>query len=396
MNKMMKEFIACLLLVVSLGIIPSLLSAQQDLNTEKLEQKIEVLKKRVSELEKQLQSVENIKKIKLQAKLAEANAQLANAEFGKFERGLKDSNDERMRNWLIVCGVIVALVGTAFVVGLKSLIAGRVEKHLNGFKKAVNEQNAIKNQLEILEKQYAASILAGVIDHDLPAEERHPEQITVLREETLLRVLDDNETRYPMLKYKAAEILAARKSSSVISPLLDHLNLEAHSAPDPHRYYTVPQIARPPEWPDAVKFLTYMYTPEAEVEAYQGLKRFLNHLLTDELKGKDWFLEKTVSSLVQIAVRLNIGDSVPILRRAIPHLRNPSDEMLSILVEYFDGFNDPAGIKEILRLYLDDEPTNMALPEKEVVDKCLELLEKHDSAFVEDWRARRASDNREA
>ena len=87
----MKKFITCLLLGALLGMIPPPLPAQQNQNQE-----IEALKKRVSELEKQLQTVENIEKLDLQAKLADANAKLANAEFGKFERELRDSN----RNWL--------------------------------------------------------------------------------------------------------------------------------------------------------------------------------------------------------------------------------------------------------------------------------------------------------
>ena len=400
MNKTMKEFIACLLLVALLGIIPSLLSAQQNQNLQKSDPEIEAIKKRVSELEKQLQTVENVEKLDLQAKLAEANAKLANAEFGKLKRELRNSNNEWLRNWVIILLAFLSAVGVGIWSWLKNrtnqLIETEVGKNIKGFKEAVKAQDVIKNQLEILERQYAASILAGVVDHDLSDEQRHPEQITVLREETLLRMLEDNETHYPMLKYKAAEVLAARKSPQLVSPLLDHLYLEAHSEPDLHRSFTVPQLARQPEWPDAVQFLTYMHTPEAEAEAYQGLNRFLNHLLTDDLKGKDWFLEKTVSSFVQIAVRLNLGDSAPILRRTILHLKNPSHEVLSILAEYFDSFNDPTSIKEILRRYLNDEPTNMTLPEKEVASRCLELVQKHDPEYVEKRRANKTTDNSEA
>ena len=87
MNKTMKEFIV---LVALLGMISPLLPAQQSQNTQKSDSEIEALKKRVSEIEKQLQTVENVEKIDLQAKLAEANAKLINAEFGKFERGLEN------------------------------------------------------------------------------------------------------------------------------------------------------------------------------------------------------------------------------------------------------------------------------------------------------------------
>ena len=95
----MRKFIACLLLVALLGIISLLLPAQQNQNAQKSDPEIEVLEKRVSELEKQLRTVENVEKIDLQAKLAEANAKLVNADFGKFERGLKDSNDKWLREW---------------------------------------------------------------------------------------------------------------------------------------------------------------------------------------------------------------------------------------------------------------------------------------------------------
>ena len=385
MNKTMKEFIV---LVAFLGMMPLLLPAQQSQNRQQSDPEIEALKKRVSELEEQLQTVENVEKLDLQAKLTDANAKLANAKFGKFERELRDFNNKWLREWsnwfLVVVGffvVVSGVVGGIFWFWLRStankLIADTVEKDLDGFKKAVAEQKLIKNQLEILEKQYAVSILAGVIDHDLQDVQRHPDQIKVLREETLLQVLADNETPYPILTYKAAEVLAARKSPRVVSPLLIRLNSEADSAPDPHRYYTVPQLARPPEWPDAVKFLTYMDTPEAEDEAYQGLKRFLNHLLTGDPNGKDWFLEKTVSSLVQIAVQLNMEDSVPILKKALHDLENSEHAILNELVEYFHRFNEPASIRKILSNYLDDEPSNMTLPQRELADKCRELLQEY-------------------
>ena len=102
----MQKFIACLLLVVLLGMMPLLLPAQQNQNAQKADTEIEALKKRISEIEKQLQTVENVEKLDLQAKLAEANAKLANAEFGKFERQLWDSNSEWLRNWIAVFGVI--------------------------------------------------------------------------------------------------------------------------------------------------------------------------------------------------------------------------------------------------------------------------------------------------
>ena len=89
----MQKLIVCLLLVL-LGMIPSLLSAQQNQSAQESDSEIEALKKQVSELEKQLQTVANVEKMKLQAELAEANSKLINAEFGKFERELIDSNQK--------------------------------------------------------------------------------------------------------------------------------------------------------------------------------------------------------------------------------------------------------------------------------------------------------------
>ena len=142
----MKKFIGCLLLGMLLGMMPSPLPAQQNQNAQKLEQKIEALEKRVSELEKQLQTVENVEKMDLQAKLAEANTKLINAEFGKFEGGLRHSNNKWLREWsswfLGIIGVFVAIligVGAVFWFWLRSradgFIADEVEKISTGLRR---------------------------------------------------------------------------------------------------------------------------------------------------------------------------------------------------------------------------------------------------------------------
>ena len=38
----------------------------------------------------------------------------------------------------------------------------------------------------------------------------------------------------------------------------------------------------------------------------------------------------------------------------------------------------------------------MTLPEKQLADQCLQLVQKHDPEFVEKWRARETTDNSEA
>ena len=372
----MQKLIVCLLLVL-LGMIPSLLSAQQNQSAQESDSEIEALKKQVSELEKQLQTVANVEKMKLQAELAEANSKLINAEFGKFERELIDSNQKWLIGWILFFLAILSAVGVGIWRGLKDrtnqLIADTVEKNLNGFKDAVEAQDEIKNQLGMLEKQYVASVLESVIDYDLPDQHDHPGHIRALREEALLQVFDDNATYYPILMYKAAEVLAARKSSRLISPLLDRLKLAADAEIDARDFYNVPSLYRLPKWHEVVKFIEYTYTGEA----YEGLKGFLNHLLTENPKGKGWFLRETVYSLAQVGIKLHLGDSVLILKKALHDLKSPGPEVLCGLVEYFDIFNEPASIKKILDTYLADESINRTEPERQLADKCRELLREH-------------------
>ena len=58
------------------------------------------------------------------------------------------------------------------------------------------------------------------------------------------------------------------------------------------------------------------------------------------------------------------------------------------LAAYFDMFNEPAGIKEILIKHAVD-----GMPDVE--EKCLELLQKRDPEFVKEWQAQRATTNAE-
>ena len=392
----MKVFIACLLFGLLLTIIAFLSFAQQNQSTQKLNPEIETIKKRILELENKLQTVENVDKMELAAKLADANTKLANAEFGKFERELRDSNDEWVRAWglgfLTILGIFVAiLLGVSYVFWywLRSradqLIADSVEKSLNGFKDAVNEVNVLKDQLRVLEKEHASAVLENLMDSYLLEENSHPEQIKALREEILLEVFGD-EICLLEVRCKAVEVLAARKSSRLVAPVLKFLNsvvnsdLHQESAFDPIHYLN-----------RLLNFVGKIYTNEA----YEGFNKFLNRLLTEDLKHKDLFLTQTVFSLADIGVKLGIGDSVSILRRAIPDLNVPLLEYgtLSKLAEYFDRFRDPDGIKEILKNNSEDEVVGFYSFQESIEDKCLELLQKHDPEFVEEWQAQKATDN---
>ena len=75
----MKAFLISLLIAVLLGIMFSAPLAQQNQNTQKSDPEIEALKKRISELESKLQTVENVEKMEIAAKLADAQAKLADA-----------------------------------------------------------------------------------------------------------------------------------------------------------------------------------------------------------------------------------------------------------------------------------------------------------------------------
>ena len=383
----MKVFIACLLLGTLVGVTPPPVSAQQDQSPQHSAQEIESLKNRVLELEKQLQIVENVEKLELQAKLGDANAKLLNAEFGKLERDLRDSNDEWLRTWshwfLVIISVFIAIligVGTVFWFWLKSttnqLIADRVEKSLNGFKEALDELKILKNQQRVLEKEHAVSTLEYFIRDPLLNRRNHPEQIKGLREEALLDIFGD-EGRILAIRYKAAEVLTARESPRLVSPTLEILNSVVDSNSDID--FEMEDTLR-----DFIHFLGHIYTQEA----YEGLTRILRRLLTGSPKQRDLFLTWTALSLSYISVELNKSDSVPILRTAVPHLKDlqlASKDVFQ-LATYFDKFNEPNGIEELLN-------THRSYVTSEDADKCLELLQKYNPEFVEEWRARESTDN---
>ena len=372
----MKAFIIYLLLGLLLGIMLPRSFAQQNQISPKLNPEVETLKI-------QLQTVQN-EKIELtaklldaQAKLADANTKLINAEFGKFERGLRDSNNEWLRDSGIFFLAILAVVGLAFWYALKSLIANSIEKRLDGFKESVAQQEVIKNQLKVLQKEHAVSVLGHFRYYHPDHEPEHREQTELLPEEAILQVLSD-KTRDLQLRYKAAEVLADRKSARLVSPALELLNSLIDDSDIP---FGMEGWIR-----DVVNFIGQRSTEEA----YQGLKKFLNRLLNDDTGLKNMLLTQTAISLARAGVQLNKRDSLSILRKAISDLDISSHEgsILKDLVEYFITFNEPEGIKDILRNSLTD-----AMPDVE--NRCLELLQKHDPDFVKEWQTQKESANTE-
>ncbi|MYF99674.1 hypothetical protein F4212_11180, partial [Candidatus Poribacteria bacterium] len=145
------------LLIALLGLTVSASIAQQNQNVLKTDTEVEKLKKRVSELEGKLKTVETVEKMELKAKLAEAEEKLLNAEIDKYKRGLKDENDEWLRTWSLwfvgIIGFFVLFVGGSFWYWLRSrsdqLIVNEIEKRINKFQEAVVRVDSLDEQISI-------------------------------------------------------------------------------------------------------------------------------------------------------------------------------------------------------------------------------------------------------
>ena len=109
----MKKYIVSIILVILLGMVPPLLFAQQNQTVPKTDTEVEKLKMRVTDLEGKLQIVENVEKMELAAKLAEAEARLINTEFDKLKLELKDSNQQWLTTWILIILAILSVVGYA-------------------------------------------------------------------------------------------------------------------------------------------------------------------------------------------------------------------------------------------------------------------------------------------
>ena len=365
----MKISIISLFLIALLGIIVSASIAQQNQNVPKTGSEVEALKIQRQTLENEKIGLET-KLTEAKAKHAEAHAKLIDTEFDKLKGELRESNNDWLRAWsgwfLTIIGIFAAiLLGVSYVFWfwLKSktdkLIANEVEKSINRFKEAVEQVNILEDRLKILQKEQAAFILESSMNtyYDRST---YPQSIEVLEEETLLRIFSDEKYRLP-IRHKAAEVLADKQSEQLVSPALKLLNsvvgLELEGGKD-YWYCDLPN------------FIAKTSTQDA----YQGLKTFLNRLLSENLKRKDWFLTQTVFSLAHLGIELKIKDSVDMMREVIPDLKKIEQYEIEIitLAEYFDKFQEPEGIRQIL-----EHPEADEMPA--VKTKCLELLKKYNS-----------------
>lgn len=388
----MQQLIACLLLGALFGVTLPMVSAQEEQSPQHLAREIETLKQRVADLEKKLQTVENVEKLELARNYTDAQAKLVNAEFGRFERELRGSNNEWLREWsywfLGVIGIFVVIlagVSAVFAYWLRSrtdkLIAGEVEMSLTGFKETVGQVDILKNQLGVLEKEHTAATLEEVFKSGYVMQGKAPreEVLKELRDDALLDVFGDNKYYLP-LKHRAAEVLATRRCPRLVPRLLEFLNsvVDSDLGIDDHAAY---EYLRP---------FSFLLGQIPTLEAHEGVTRFLSRLLKDNPRHRNLFLNGTAFSLTDIGLQLERGSSVTILRKAIPELNLQGERDGPMMIaRYFERYNEPDGIKEILT----NHGTSLSYG---VEEKCLELLKKHDSEFVEEWRARKAADEAEA
>ena len=166
----------------------------------------------------------------------------------------------------------------------------------------------------------------------------------------------------------------------MVSPVLEFLNSVVDSDLDID-FETEQQLK------SCANLLSYVHTEEN----CEGLAKFLNRLLTENPRNKRLFLTEIVFSLALVSLKLNLGNSVSMLRLAVPQLDvgQHNQQALMNLARQFDIFNEPEGIKELLTNH------GKSLP-SEVIEKCLELLEKHDLEYVEKWRTQNTLEDTES
>ena len=419
----MKINIVYLLLIALLGITVSASIAQQNQNVPKTDTEVEALKNRVSELEGKLQVVEIVEKMELAAKLAEAEARLINliflveivekmelaaklaeaearlinTEFGKLKLELKDSNQQWLRNWIFIILGFLSVVGIALwsrlTKKMDDLITTEVQKRVNRFQEAVEEVDTLKfdlkdavgqvsilkGQLSILNKEHAASVLERFRSY---RPEGYPEQVKELEEQAILDVFSD-ETRHLEYRMKAAEVLANRKSTKLVSPVLKCLDSYIDSDFDWDQGYSTQHL---------LCKLIYFIGQVRTTETYETFNRFLEQLLSEKPEVKRFIITSITFSLVYANNEINKNDSLSVIRNAIPILDLQSDDdedALKDLVEYFNKFQEYEAIKEILTNGLTERLPN-------VEKQCLELLEKYDANFVKEWKEKKETTNTES
>ena len=380
----MKTKIVFLLFIALLGVALSISIAQQNQNVPITDKDFEALKKRISELEGKLQTVENVEKMELVAKLAEAQVKLTNADIEKLKLELKDANQTWLTRWVFIILGILSAGGIALWYRLMSkvddLIVNGIEKRLDGFKNAMNKVETMSEELRLVQKHYVVSVIEDIIR--IPSDKNYnQDKLRTVPEQALIDVFCDRDTALKV-KSEATKHLGKSDTAKIeecIGPGLDFLNLVVNTDRYPNVDSEIQDRLR-----DIVKFIGQIKTQDA----YVGLKHFLSRLPNERQKLKDIFLTSTVYTLAYIGSELDNGDSVSMIRNSIPDLDviSNDEEALKNLVGYFDKFNVPEGIKELL------EHHGTAM-NSDVKETCLNLLEKYDPESVKVERKEKASTN---
>ena len=240
----------------------------------------------------------------------------------------------------------------------------------------------LENQIKVLEKERVASMLEVTFQPELGSRLGYPKENEARREKSLEEISEEalldvvNDEKYHLaIRQKAAEVLV-KQFPPLVSPAFEFLN----SAIDSDSNIS-------PETEHQLRNYIFLFGKTHTEETYQALKGILDRLLTEKPKHRDLFLTWTVFSLGRVSVKLEMKSAVATLKTAIPYIKHPvaESQALGVLAGNFDKLCEPTGIKEILTYHGKDLTSD-------VVDKCLELLEKYDSKFVEEWRTQKAAD----
>ncbi len=377
----MKFNIIYLLLIALLGVTVSALIAQQNQNVSKPDREVEKLKNRVTELEGKLQTVENVEKMELAAKLAEAQAKLNNTDIDKLKGELRESNNDWLRAWsswfISIVTFIVLISGAALLLVLKTLIEKGIEKRLDGFKDAVEQVKELQGQMRYLLKENAVAVL-GHFSADILVElDQHTKQVKALSNEVLMDVFND-KTHDLDYKWLAAEALVAREYTDIVAPLLNFLK-DIVKSNDFDRIYI---FSYDPRY--HIRSLLFLIGKIHTQETHKCLISFINFLQKENPKNKDSWIAWTAHSFASVSVGLNKRDSTVIPIESIPDwdfstgVTTHEHEALTDMINYFNLLKDPKGIKSILTNGLTD-----GMPEVE--KHCLQLLREYDAEFVRDW-----------
>lgn len=363
---------------------------RQKQNYQNLESEFEALQERVAALEILPQTGQDDGKTNLATQPANANTRLINFDFDKLKLELKESNQQWLWDWTSFLGVMFAVFGLALWFVVKSLIADRVEKDLKGFQESVEQAKKQQERIRIIEREYAALMLAEPEEITQDDEYIYSDTVMSLSKQTIIDVIN-HKTYSIYVRIRAAEILKKRNPERSLPVLLEMVNsfLDADVIRD--------------EDIDAIwhlRDLVPLFKDIHNEKTYRRLSKLLARVqkLNDDTDLKKVYLNWIVFSLAYIGAALNIESAISTMRVALPNIEISVEDSNSLvedsnnletLVNYFYKFQEYEGIKEILTNGLTDD-----FPEVE--KQCLEVLERHDPNFVKDWKDKKEVNNTES